>query len=179
MSRIRARHTSPERLLRAALWKRGYRYRLHSRTPVGAPDLVFVGLRVAIFVDGCFWHGCPNHYVRPRTKNEFWDAKLKENFDRDRRQTVELMQLGWRVVRVWEHQVWEELDDTVAAVVSALQSTRYRPPTLWRVVRVVVVDPVADTETRFVQELLGRAPSREVLQRRSTKKWKKIAPEPR
>ena len=71
----------------------------------------------AVFVDGCFWHGCPDHYVRPRTKNEFWDAKLKENVDRDRRQTVELTQLGWRVVRVWEHQVWEELDDTVEAIV--------------------------------------------------------------
>src|SRR5689334_1387580 len=98
MSRIRGSNTSPERLLRLALWRRGYRYRLHARTPVGAPDIVFGRRKVAVFVDGCFWHGCPEHYVRPRTRNAFWDAKLDENFKRDRRQTLALIQAGWRVL---------------------------------------------------------------------------------
>jgi DNA mismatch endonuclease, patch repair protein len=179
MSRIRGRHTSPERLLRGELWKRGHRYRLHTRTPVGAPDLVFAGRRVAVFVDGCFWHGCPSHYVRPRTRNEFWDSKLKENVDRDRRQTLVLKQLGWRVVRLWEHEVWEDLDRAARMVVDALEASTYRERLDWRVVRVSVLDPIADTETRVLETLLGRTPPREVVQRRSTKKWRRTAREPK
>ena len=101
MSRIRGRNTRPERRLRQALWAAGLRYRKHAKTPVGRPDLVFVGPRVAVFVDGCFWHGCPRHYVRPRSRTDFWSRKLRENVDRDRRQTLELHVRGWTVVRIW------------------------------------------------------------------------------
>ncbi|HYO69174.1 MAG TPA: very short patch repair endonuclease, partial [Archangium sp.] len=79
MSRIRGKDTSPERLLRSALWRAGLRFRLQSRTPYGRPDVVFSKARVAVFIDGCFWHGCPDHYVRPRTRNDFWSSKLLEN----------------------------------------------------------------------------------------------------
>lgn len=86
----RSQHTRPEVLLRQALWRAGLRYRLHTRTPVGRPDIVFPRQKVAIFIDGCFWHGCPEHYVRPRSRPEFWAAKLLTNFERDHRQTREL-----------------------------------------------------------------------------------------
>src|SRR5580692_10585444 len=101
MARIRSRNTTPERVLRGLLWSAGLRYRLHATTPAGRPDIVFPGTRVAVFVDGCFWHGCPDHYVRPRSSSDFWSRKLLENFKRDGAQTERLEALGWRVCRIW------------------------------------------------------------------------------
>lgn len=104
MSRIRSRDTQPEVRLRKALWKAGYRYKLKSKLP-GKPDLVFPARKTAIFVDGCFWHLCPKHAVSPRTNRPFWDRKLKTNKERDRAVNKKLRGLGWRVLRVWEHEV--------------------------------------------------------------------------
>src|SRR4051794_31349953 len=104
MSRIRGANTTPELIVRRGLWKCGLRYRLHAKTPGGKADIVVPSAKFALFIDGCFWHGCPEHYVRPGSRNEFWDAKLRENVDRDRRQTLKLDAEGWTVVRVWEHE---------------------------------------------------------------------------
>jgi DNA mismatch endonuclease (patch repair protein) len=172
MSRIRGRNTSPERLLRGRLWKLGHRYRLHSRTEVGSPDIVFVRKRVAVFIDGCFWHGCPEHYVRPRSSSDFWARKLRENVDRDRRQTIELERLGWRVVRVWEHQVFEALDSAAAIVIAALTQPRWSAPASWRVVGVELLDETTDLERRHLEDFTGRRAGRVVDQKRSTRKWK-------
>src|SRR5687768_10638296 len=106
MSRIRGRNTAPEIRLRQLLWRRGLRYRLAVRVSNVRPDLVFTGARLAVFVDGCFWHGCPEHYVRPRSSNaKFWAQKLQDNVSRDERQTLRLEADGWRVLRVWEHEL--------------------------------------------------------------------------
>ncbi len=104
MSRIRCRDTRPEVRLRKELWRLGVRYRLKSALP-GRPDLVIAARRVAIFVDGCFWHRCPEHAVAPRTNRDFWKQKLDANVQRDRRTDRELRALGWHVMRYWEHQV--------------------------------------------------------------------------
>src|SRR6185437_5040614 len=104
MSRIRSRDTKPEVRLRKALWSLGLRYRLGSRLP-GKPDAVFPTDRVALFVDGCFWHQCSKHAVKPKTNEIFWRSKLKANVDRDKRINRELRALGWRVIRVWEHDI--------------------------------------------------------------------------
>ena len=105
MARIHSSDTRPEVILRHALWRAGLRYRLNAKTPSGRADLVFRRGQLAVFVDGCFWHGCPDHYVRPRNREHFWAKKLRENVARDRRQTVTLEALGWRVYRIWEHDV--------------------------------------------------------------------------
>ena len=104
MSRIRGSDTTPELLLRQRLWSDGLRYRLKYKVPAGRPDLVFPGARVVVFMDGCFWHGCPDHYVRPSSRSTFWAQKLAENVERDQRQTRELEAAGWRVIRIWEHE---------------------------------------------------------------------------
>src|SRR4051812_22667472 len=109
MARIRAGDTQPEVQLRCALWKRGLRYRVNYRTPGGRADLALPGRKVAIFVDGCFWHGCPEHYVRPRSPSAFWERKLLENVSRDRRQTQQLLDAEWIPIRLWEHEVREDL----------------------------------------------------------------------
>src|SRR5689334_4318438 len=105
MARIRSSNTAPEQLLRAALRSEGLRFRIGTCAPGSRPDVVFAGRRVAVFIDGCFWHGCPEHYLRPRSRPDYWAVKLATYVERDRRQTAELTSLGWRVCRVWEHEV--------------------------------------------------------------------------
>ena len=106
MSRIRGRDTTPEIELRRSVWRLGLRYRLNLRVAGTRPDFLFSRFKLAVFVDGCFWHGCPDHYVRPRSSTaEFWAKKLAQNVARDERQLKHLQSEGWRVVRVWEHEV--------------------------------------------------------------------------
>jgi DNA mismatch endonuclease (patch repair protein) len=104
MSRIRGKDTGPEMLLRKGLWKMGFRYRIHYKLP-GRPDVVFVSRRIAIFVDGCFWHGCPDHGVRPKTNSAFWNKKILGNMDRDQKNRKLLEKEGWTVLRFWEHEI--------------------------------------------------------------------------
>jgi DNA mismatch endonuclease (patch repair protein) len=90
---------------------------------VGRPDLAWIGRRVAVFVDGAFWHGHPDHYHGQ--SGPFWDAKIARNRDRDQRVSAELLEAGWRVVRLWDFDVEKNLPLCVAQVQSALmQSTR-------------------------------------------------------
>jgi DNA mismatch endonuclease (patch repair protein) len=115
MSRIRGKDTRPEIALRKALWALGLRYRLHEKI-AGRPDIVFPGARVAVFVDGCFWHGCPVHGAKPKSNTEFWNRKLESNGSRDRR-VAELLEMdGWKVLRVWEHEVEGDLRKLVVRI---------------------------------------------------------------
>ncbi len=93
----------------------GMRYRLGSRLP-GRPDFVFSRHRIAVFVDGCFWHGCPLHYQAPKSRAEFWRRKLVANRTRDQRIDAALSVMGWRVLRFWEHEVIEDLHDAAARI---------------------------------------------------------------
>jgi len=107
MKRVRRRDTAPELALRRELWSRGLRYRVDRRVLKGLrrkADVAFVGRRVAVFVDGCFWHSCPEHATTPKSNHEFWVQKLARNVERDRETDVRLRELGWTVVRVWEHE---------------------------------------------------------------------------
>ena len=133
MSRIRSRDTRPEMLLRRALWSAGLRYRVHGPGLPGRPDVVFPGRKVVVFVDGCFWHGCPLHYRTPPSPGPYWSAKLARNVGRDARDTAALETAGWRVVRVWEHEVREPLDAVVGRVRIALEGGPPEPDQ-WRVV---------------------------------------------
>ena len=112
MSQNKAKDTKPEILLRKALWKKGLRYRLKNKLP-GRPDIIFPKRRLAIFVDGCFWHGCPEHYQSPNNRSEYWHNKLIENRERDIRSNSLLEGRGWTVIRVWEHEVTSHLDQCV------------------------------------------------------------------
>jgi DNA mismatch endonuclease, patch repair protein len=104
MSRIRGRDTKPEMVLRKALWSAGLRYRLHHKV-TGRPDIAFVRSRVAVFCDGCFWHGCPDHSVSPKTNASFWKNKIGKNRARDEQVDASLRAEGWTVIRFWEHDI--------------------------------------------------------------------------
>jgi len=126
MSAIRGKDTKPEILLRKALWHKGYRYRLKNRLP-GRPDIVFPTERVAVFVDGCFWHGCPEHYQKPATNVEFWREKIRKNKQRDEEINALLKSQGWKVLRFWEHEVRDNPDACARQVINTLQARRHRP----------------------------------------------------
>ena len=111
MRRVKGKDTSPELRLRAAIRAVGLRgYRLHRSDLPGRPDVVFPRARVAVFVDGCFWHGCARCYRRPASSRAYWDAKLARNRARDRRAARALRAAGWRVLRFWEHAVRQAPD---------------------------------------------------------------------
>lgn len=125
MSRIRARDTEPEVLLRKILWKKGLRYRLGSNLE-GHPDLVFPRYRTVVFVDGCFWHRCPKHAVRPKNNAIFWNKKLEANVARDKRVARKLRDLGWRVFRVWEHEVRNDATQAAERLFKKMFQSRKR-----------------------------------------------------
>lgn len=119
MSQIKGKDTKPEMKLRRALWGLGLRYRLNTKLP-GRPDLVFPRARIAIFVDGCFWHGCPQHCNRPKTNSDFWENKLSSNIERDKRVNAELLAMDWTALRFWEHEISENLEKVIEQIVSSL-----------------------------------------------------------
>ncbi len=125
MRRQRTQDTAVESALRRVLHGRGLRYRVHRR-PVASlrrvADLVFPKARVAVFVDGCFWHACPQHGTWPKANAAFWRSKIEGNRRRDRDTDAALMEAGWLVVRVWEHEDPEEAADRVAAAINARRS---------------------------------------------------------
>lgn len=125
MSRQRTRDTEPEVLLRRELHRRGLRYRVDAPLP-GMPrrraDILFTRAKVAVFVDGCFWHGCPEHKTTPTNNREWWVDKLARNIERDGQTDAHLSSLGWTVIRVWEHE------DVRLAVADIERAVRSRGP---------------------------------------------------
>ena len=120
MRRVARENTAPELRLRRALWRAGLRYRVHRNTAGTTPDIVFVRSRIAVFVDGCFWHGCPDHYVAPKNNADFWRQKIERNQARDRRNEQDLESQNWRVLRFWECEVNRRLDRVVREVSDAV-----------------------------------------------------------
>lgn len=104
MSRIRSKDTSPEKLVRSLLHHAGFRFRLNVKTLPGSPDIVLPKYRTAIFVHGCFWHRhkrCKYAYT-PKSRIEFWQAKFRENVERDKLKKKKLEDFGWQVITIWE-----------------------------------------------------------------------------
>ncbi len=106
MSTLARRDTKPELLLRQELHRRGLRYRVQIKVPGNnrrTIDIAFTRVRLAVYVDGCFWHGCPEHHVRPRTNSDWWRWKIERNQLRDADTDRALRERGWDVLRIWEH----------------------------------------------------------------------------
>jgi len=127
MARVRSRDTAAEVLLRRALWAAGLRYRVTARKLPGTPDVTFGPARTAIFVDGCFWHGCPVHYTKPRANEAFWQEKLRRNRARDAKVDAQLASIGWLPVRLWEHEIYDDLQAVVGKVRHLIEIRRTAP----------------------------------------------------
>lgn len=105
MSRVRSMNTTPEIRVRKLLYNMGYRYRLHRKDLPGKPDIILPKYNTAIFIHGCFWHGCPtckHAHVRPKTNSNYWEKKLARTLERDKENIAALEVLGWRVLVIWE-----------------------------------------------------------------------------
>ncbi|MEH0818540.1 MULTISPECIES: very short patch repair endonuclease [unclassified Micromonospora] len=131
MQRQRRKDTEPELAIRRALHRAGVRYR------IGVPvtglrrrtiDIAFTGIKLAVFVDGCFWHGCPQHATWPRANAAWWEAKILKNRERDRETTRQLEDQGWTVIRIWEHEPAEDAADRILGVVRGMRASGTPPP---------------------------------------------------
>ncbi len=122
MGRVKGKNSGAEKTLRSALHARGLRFRLHRRIEGVSVDILFPGPKVAVFVDGCFWHSCPEHGTTPKSNQEYWLPKLEENRQRDERQNAALRRAGWKVIRVWEHDCKRLSEQTVGKIVEACRS---------------------------------------------------------
>jgi len=128
MAAVKGRDTGPELVLRRALHAHGLRYRIHPSDLPGRPDLINRPRRIALFVDGDFWHGNPSDWRRRgfdsmesqfrQANRDHWSAKLRRNIERDREVTKALEATGWRVVRIWESEIKAELDAVVDRIVT-------------------------------------------------------------
>ena len=127
MKAIRSRDTGIEWIVRRLLWSRGVRgYRVHSKLP-GKPDITFTRHKVAVFLDGCFWHGCPRCFRLPATNTAYWDEKISRNRERDSAVQRELTLAGWEVLRFWEHEVKENPVRVADAIEAARAARRPQP----------------------------------------------------
>lgn len=105
MAKVHSTNTTPEVKVRKILHKLGYRFRLHPNNLPGRPDIALPKYKTVIFVNGCFWHGCPtckHAQIRPRTNEEYWQKKLDRNMERDKENIAALQEKGWKVLTVWE-----------------------------------------------------------------------------
>lgn len=120
MKAVKQKDTKPEIQLRSLLYSKGLRYRVDTK-PLEAlnrrADIVFRSSKVAVFVDGCFWHGCPEHGTWPKANAEFWKAKIKRNQERDADTNRCLIEAGWLVIRIWEHENPEEMSEKIFDIV--------------------------------------------------------------
>ncbi len=123
MSQIRSQDTKAELVLRKAAFALGLRYRLRSTLP-GRPDLVFPGARLVVFVDGCFWHRCPEHAIAPVTNATFWASKIDRNVQRDREVTEVLEAAGWMVLRFWEHELKSDPGEVARRLLAIVRTRR-------------------------------------------------------
>ncbi|WP_194786805.1 very short patch repair endonuclease [Mycobacteroides abscessus] len=127
MSRQRRSDTQPELLVRRILHARGIRYRVNSVMEPGLrcrADIAWRRLQLAVFIDGCFWHGCPDHATRPKANSDWWAKKLDENTARDRRTDMQLTARGWTVLRFWEHEEPNAVADAICESLTRLRLSR-------------------------------------------------------
>lgn len=113
MRRMPRRDTGPELYLRRELHRRGLRFRVNYPGLPGKPDIALTRAKIAVFVDGCFWHACPVHGSLPRNNREWWEAKLARNVERDREKDSALEELGWTPIHYWEHDDVDEVADEI------------------------------------------------------------------
>ena len=125
MQANRSRDTTSEVLLRSQLHRLGLRFRKHANVDPGVKckaDIVFRRARLCVFVDGCYWHGCRKHFRTPKVNRAWWNEKIADNRKRDRRKTSALRKRGWRVVRIWEHELGSQrIDQIVRTIISAVK----------------------------------------------------------
>ncbi|WP_226087648.1 very short patch repair endonuclease [Mesobacillus sp. S13] len=113
-----------ESLVTQELWKKGFRFRRNVRGMVGTPDIAIKKYKVVIFIDSCFWHFCPIHGRMPKSNIEFWKKKLERNQERDKEHTQFYLQKGWHILRIWEHEIRQDFDETILKIATFIKHAK-------------------------------------------------------
>lgn len=121
MRRIKSSNTSFEEKFRKSLWAKGLRYRKNVKGMVGKPDLYFASKKLVVFLDSCFWHGCKKHCRMPNSNVEYWEKKIDRNKKRDRDVTKYYKKNGFKIIRIWEHDLKHNFFETVNNIVTAIK----------------------------------------------------------
>lgn len=120
--------TSIELKVRKRLWADGYRFRKNNRQLLGTPDISFPKQKIVVFLDSCYWHGCPIHFKEPKTNSKFWSQKIKRNRERDEEYSRHYIEEGWTLLRFWEHEVRDEFEriiQTIEYYVKSSEQSRF------------------------------------------------------
>ncbi|MEK3820315.1 very short patch repair endonuclease [Cytobacillus sp. FSL W8-0315] len=113
-----------ESIVTHELWKRGYRFRRNVKGLVGTPDIAIKKYKIVIFIDSCFWHFCPIHGRMPKSNIDFWKKKLERNQERDKEHTQYYMQKGWHILRIWEHEIRKDFDNTLEKIIIFIEDAK-------------------------------------------------------
>lgn len=111
MSKIKSKNTKLENKIISDLWKRGFRFRRNVASLTGKPDIAIKKYKIVIFIDSCFWHGCPQHCRMPSSNRTYWEKKIKRNKERDREVTNFYKEKGWHILRIWEHELKNDYEN--------------------------------------------------------------------
>ena len=120
MSAVKSKDTKMEIAFRKAIWRKGFRYSKNSSKYFGKPDIVLKKYKTAIFLDSCFWHGCKKHCRIPIVRKRYWTGKIKRNKQRDKEVNHYYEKIGWKIVRVWEHEMFKNLDKSLKRINSLI-----------------------------------------------------------
>ena len=118
MSHVKSKDSKIETLFRKELWQSGFRYRKNSSKYFGKPDIVLPKYKTAIFIDSCFWHGCKKHCRIPTARKKYWTEKIARNAERDKEVSKHYKKLGWKIFRVWEHEMSKNLNKMLKKIYS-------------------------------------------------------------
>ncbi|MDN4066672.1 very short patch repair endonuclease [Paenibacillus vini] len=124
MQNIRSTGTKLEERISKALWKRGVRFRKNEKNLPGKPDLSIKKYKFVVFLDSCFFHGCPEHYTVPKTNADYWVPKIDRNKRRDQEINEMYYEMGWKVMRFWEHEAKKNLEDVVDSIVKIIEECK-------------------------------------------------------
>ena len=124
MSSIKGKNTKPELLIRKILWSQGLRYRIHDKTVFGTPDISNKTKNFVIFIDGCFWHGCPRCYKEPRSNADYWREKIIRNKKRRSIVKKDLQKEGWNIFEFWEHHVNKNPEKVVMRIMDKINCNK-------------------------------------------------------
>lgn len=120
MSKIRSKDTKIEILFRKTLWKKGFRYKKNSSKYFGKPDLALPKHKTVIFIDSCFWHNCPKHGYLPKSNLRYWRKKIERNKERDKEVGKHYKKIGWKIFRIWEHEIKKNSEKAIQKVIKYL-----------------------------------------------------------
>lgn len=121
MRAVKSKDSKMEVKFRSALWRAGLRFNKNVTSMLGKPDIVFPRRKVVVFLDSCYWHGCPRHLRMPSSNVEYWQAKIDRNRKRDAKVNETYAEMNWRVLRFWEHELKEKFDDCVNRIKREIQ----------------------------------------------------------